>query len=382
MNLTYMDPKLDKEYRKESTEAVDWMLQIKSKDMSAEKRLEFENWLSKHPENRKQFNIINALWDSTQILKDDPFTAEVLNRRQIRAVCTPVEMNPVQTRGRSKIVKWAAIAATLLFAVAGVFLTHPYFGAEKFYYTATGEQQSIFLDDGSTIYLDSETNISVTFTPEKRHINMEKGRAVFSVAHDPARPFVVATGSINIRAIGTQFNVNKLNKTKVSVSVTEGKVQVTRQEGQSSLKSAPPIVPAAVEKNTEQLFRKGSSNKTQKSIEEKEASPVKIIAVGEKIIVDEQKNVYQINQIDLRYASSWREGRLYFNKAPLQDVLDEVNIYSRKKIVIGDNHLKDIKINMNFAIQDCKYFLRTLEDLIPIDYHAQSDNRIIITKRM
>ena len=87
MNIIYLDAKHDKKYRKESTEALNWLLQIKSGDMSAEKRDEFAAWLSGHPKNTEMFQHFNALWEATEILKTDRFTTKVLNRK--RALKTP-----------------------------------------------------------------------------------------------------------------------------------------------------------------------------------------------------------------------------------------------------------------------------------------------------
>ena len=208
---------------------------------------------------------------------------------------------------------------------------------------------------------------------------MEKGRAMFSVAHDPTRVFVVATGSINIQALGTKFNVDKLNQKKVSVVVTEGKVKVTKKEPDALL-GEKVLHPLGAERDA--VSEKQVMKRAGERIVEKNASNLEIITVGEKIIIHEQENSYQIKPVDIEYANTWRNGRLYFNQALLSDVLNEVNIYLKNKIVIGDSRLNNVKINMNFDIQDCKYFLSTLKDVVPIEYYTKSDNQIVISIKM
>jgi transmembrane sensor len=344
MNIIFLDAKHDKEYRKESTEALNWLLQLKSEDMSAENRDEFVAWLSGHPKNIEKFQHFNALWDATEILKTDSFTNKVLNRRRARRIPTHAIESSGHPHDRSFKTSWLSVAAVILLIVTGVFFTQHHLDSEEIYNTATGEHRSILLNDGSIIHLAPETKISVFFTPEQRHFTMEKGKALFSVAYDPDRPIVVSTDTLYIRAIGTEFLVNRLNREKLSVSVTEGKVEIA--------------------KKTTDDFRGR-----------------KIIDMGETVIVNEQKSTYQVKPVDIAQATSWQEGRLYFSRALLPDVICEVNRYLKKKIVIGDIRLDTVEINMNFDIKHCKYFLRTLHDGVPIDYHTNTYGQIVIIKR-
>lgn len=344
MNIIYLDAKHDKKHRKESTEALNWLLQIKSGAMSAEKRSEFAAWLSGHPKNAEKFQHFNALWEATEVLKTDRFTTKVLNKRRARRTPSNAIESPESPRGRSFITRWWSVAALILLIVTGVFFAQYSLDSEKIYRTATGEHRSIYLNDGSIIHLAAETKIRVFFTPKQRHFTMEEGKALFSVANDPDRPFVVSTDTLLIRAIGTKFLVNRLHRAKLSVSVTEGKVQITR--------------------------------KTTDNIRGKE-----IIDTGQTVIVNEQKNTYQVEPVDITQVTSWQNGRLYFSKALLPDVICEVNRYLEKKIVIGDTRLDTVEINMNFDIEHCKYFLSTLHDSVPIDYHTNTYDQIVIKKR-
>ena len=370
MSITYIKPKFDKKYRKESAEAVDWLLLLKSGEMGADQRHEFENWLLENPENAEQFKLINALWDSTRIMKDDPFTVSVLKGESVRNndIDSDPNTKPADHK-RKTIAKAVALAAMVLIAVVSVLIGRNYLGSEKVYYTSTGEQKSVFLDDGSVIQLDSETKVMVIFTRKQRQISMEKGRAVYSVAHDPGRPFIVDTGNMKIRAVGTKFDVSKLSKTKVSVSVTEGKVLVTSVDPMALL----------AEKVS---FQEDSAGQISRPVKKSDSSTMGIIAKGEKIVVNEQIKVYEIQPVDIKNVSSWSRGRLYFKRTELQDVLDEVNIYLNKKIVIGDSSLKGVEIDMNFDIRDCQYFLSTLKKVVPVESQLGSGNRIIITKAL
>lgn len=385
MNLIYMKPKFDKKHRGKSAEAVDWLLLLKSGEMSEQQRREFENWLSEDPENADQFKFINAVWDSTGIIKDDPFTVNVLGGEPDRGKGIDIDRHTRPAPNKTKTGAIAvAIAAMLLIAVVGILIGRSNPGPGNIYYTSTGEQKSVLLADGSVVQLDSETKITVLFSGEQRQISMKKGRAVFSVSHDPDRPFTVNTGNIKIRAVGTKFDVKNLSRIKVSVSVIEGKVLVTRTDPvellaeRTSLRrdSRPGILPG------NGIVQGTTTGQVHPIGKNPESATIETIAKGEEIIVDEQKKMYRIQPVDMKNISSWHRGRLYFKGTALQDVLDEVNIYLNKKIVIGDNSLKDVKIDMNFAIRDCPYFLNTLKKVVAVKSRSDGNNTIVITKAL
>src|SRR5258708_14766281 len=93
------------------------------------------------------------------------------------------------------------------------------------YITALGEQRSIQFADGSTVELNSRSKISVKYSQQESDVDLLEGQAVFHVAHDVSRPFIVAVGATRVRAVGTQFDVYKKSNGTV-VTVVEGRVAV------------------------------------------------------------------------------------------------------------------------------------------------------------
>lgn len=81
------------------------------------------------------------------------------------------------------------------------------------------------LPDGTTIELNRGADVAVLYTPGERRVRLERGEAHFMVAKNPARPFIVSARGVDIRAVGTAFNV-RLDHAAVDVLVTEGKVEV------------------------------------------------------------------------------------------------------------------------------------------------------------
>ncbi len=184
--------------------------------------------------------------------------------------------------------------------------------------------------------------------PDKnfRQFELVKGRALFTVAHDPTRPFIVNAGELTIRAIGTAFNVYKTIEDRVLISVSEGKVQINRkQEPMPSPKPVETPVPIEVSKPEQPLLASKSD-------------PVRhfsgnIIVPGQEVVVDVKKEEYKVR---------------------------EVNRYLDQQIVIGDDRLKEIPVTMNFYLAHRKNFLKTLKLAIPINSWTIDGERILIVK--
>ena len=101
-----------------------------------------------------------------------------------------------------------------------------------------GGKQSVHLKDGSSVELDSGACIVPEFSRTRRVIILESGEAIFQAARDPLRPFVVETGPIAVRALGTEFDVYRKELT-TRVSVIDGSVQVSSRGPVSSINTEP-----------------------------------------------------------------------------------------------------------------------------------------------
>jgi transmembrane sensor len=115
----------------------------------------------------------------------------------------------------------SAVAAAMIGAV-GLRLT----GATR-YGTRLGEVRVVTLKDGSVITLNTSSSIRVDMGSARRLVALEAGEALFDVASDPARPFIVEAGDAAVRAVGTSFAVRRFGSAPVEVVVREGLVEVT-----------------------------------------------------------------------------------------------------------------------------------------------------------
>src|SRR6202012_5616302 len=96
----------------------------------------------------------------------------------------------------------------------------------KVYETDVGEQKHVALNDGSQLFLDAKTRISVSFSDTERTVDMQYGRANFRVAPDMKRTFVVQAAERRIVATRCNFDVR----------CDDGKVQVVLIHGEADVK--------------------------------------------------------------------------------------------------------------------------------------------------
>jgi len=363
----------EKKYKKGTQqafrEAKDWFIRIKSVPLSPEERAQFRDWLNEHPSHKAEFDMASALWDRADVLNDHPLITKELikdaqgeDRSQKRKWCY-----------RFPVLKSAAVMLTAILVIGGIWFSQKDLPSKQVYQTATGVLKTIQLADGSTVNLDTDTLISATLSKDLRQIELEKGRALFSVAHDSSRPFVVSAGQYVIRALGTEFNVYKEQTGKVTVSVTQGRIEINQlanlpEPDAETVSESPVTTPESEQKIvTPQKIKKPGLAKA-------------VIVSGQEIIADGPKTTYEIKSVDVENVKAWQRGRLYFHKTPLEDVVREVNRYLDRKIVIGDDRLKDLHITMNFLLAHRSAFAQALEKAIPITSQQNADSQIILLK--
>ena len=331
-------------------EACAWFVECRAGDLDDVGRREFDRWLRKSPEHLSSYIEIAAIWNEGPLLDLDgkwsvdkliehahdagndnvvalpgtglsttnTVSAEEAPRTESAQASTAVRtrqkaMRKTWISGRRRFVIAASIAVlTILGAALGVLEF-----SSPIYATALGEQRSIQFEDGSTVELNSRSKIRVKYSKQERDVELLEGQALFHVAHDAARPFIVAAGPTRVRAVGTQFDVYKKSNGTV-VTVVEGRVAVY---------SAP-----------QGLLRETSGS-----------APT--LAAGEQVTVTADAAQKTANP-NIAGATAWRERRIVFDSATLSDVAEEFNRYNQRKLVIEDPELYGFHISGIFSSSD------------------------------
>ncbi len=265
-------------------EALDWIFALDRSPGDQGVMAGLQDWLGRQPENARAWAEARSIWDIAPRLAE---VAPVLVAPVLAVPAEPVRPGLRPSRRRWLVGGGLALAAGL----AGVSLAPLARRLGADFATGVGERRDIALPDGSRVLLNTDSTLSVDFTAGRRLVTLSRGEAFFTVARDPARPFVVAAATARAEALGTAFGV-RLDTAAVDVAVATGLVGL----GNAQLKA-------------------GESGRFD-------------LATGV---------VTKGGGVDLSLA--WRQGQLVVDRWPVTRVLDELGRYHQGRILLRDGDL-------------------------------------------
>lgn len=302
-------------------QASEWLVRFSEAEVDAEARQAFTDWLRTSPEHVLAYLRVSAFWhDAALIDKANRGDIDGLVERALQ------ESNVVSLKDAGRVAapseiserrapasrRWS-IAAVLAIVCVGMFATLQFHGGQT-YATGVGELRTVTLADGSKIELNARSRIKVRLSDARRDIELLEGQALFSVAKDAARPFIVRSGNTDVKAVGTQFDVNRKPGGTV-VTVFEGSVAVTQAEVERATNTS-----AAV------------------------TAPRVLLSPGDQVTATAH-TIMPAQKANLAAATAWTEGLLMFDSAPLSEVVQEFNRHNLKPMVITDDRLLDVRIS-------------------------------------
>lgn len=326
-----------------------WFARLMAPDCSLREREQFEAWLRQSPENAMAYEETKALWDSLGGLDEDesigPYAVSALEPgvdaemdRWARASDSP----RTPTSPRSKVI-WlplvAGVAALLIVAVGALPLLRPQVPATPF--LATAAIRDVRLADGSNVQLDLETSVSVRIGPANRDVELNFGRAMFEVAHDASRPFVVDAGAGRITALGTQFQVQRQGES-ISVTLLEGSVGIDSAEG--------------------------GRHRTLR------------LVPGQQASYAPNTKSWTVATVDSAALTSWSDGFHVFSATRLSDAIAEVNRYSKVQLKLADPELSGLRLSGSFKLGKGEVIADALPYVIPVKVERRAD-MVIVSKR-
>ena len=200
-------------------EALAWLVKLHSGRASEEDRRRCQAWQASSPAHRIAYQEAEVLWRDVGRVRSAPGFA-------------PIASSPPPPRRfngwlRSSWKPWTA-AACILLALGALWVEHDLqwiSSAMADYRTGVGERRVVTLEDGSAIHLNTNSAVNITLSKDRRDLHLLRGEASFIVARDPARPFVVKSGTILTRALGTAFAIRQ-HSGLTTVTVIEHSVRL------------------------------------------------------------------------------------------------------------------------------------------------------------
>jgi transmembrane sensor len=199
--------------------------------------------------------------------------------------------------------------------------------------TAIAVERDVALADGSRVALGGASELHTRFARDLRQVELARGEAYFEVAHDAARPFVVAAGAVSIRAVGTAFNVRRTGE-RVTIAVTEGRVRITGSERDSIVRASG-------------------------------ADALEAVA-GQQVSYDPRASGLAVVGISPAQATSWRDHRLEFVNEPLDVVVANINRYSTRPLRIADAQVETLTFTGTVRPDALDGWLRALGRILPV----------------
>lgn len=301
--------------------AVDWFLRRQEDGLDGPSRAAFEAWLSADPNHAAAYARVEAVWAA-------PAFVEALEGHGRGKSGRSLSMGMVM-RMAASIALLTLIGAGAL-RLAGIPLRLP-----SDYATHVGDLETARLTDGTKLVLDSDTAVDLAYSRDERHIELRDGRAYFDVGQD-RRPFRVTVNGIAIRDIGTRFSVER-DGDLVRVAVQDGEVA---------------------------LFAHGGKESGQH------------LRVGQVGGYDHGYIPVRAVPIDISFA--WLDHRLFFEQAPLGQVVEQLRRYHRGWIVIADAKLATIRISGGYDTRDVSAAAEDIARLSGASLIRVSDRLLIL----
>ena len=364
-----------------SEEAAQWVVEFRTGEIDETGRRQFDAWMRSSPEHLRAFLEIAAIWNEGSGLDaSHELDVETLALRARAADnVVPIDMPATQAcrdeRTPSSLVParplapgrpgsfYRRIAVAVSIAVTAVGLLWWESLRATTYTTAVGEQQTFTLPDGSTVELDSRSAIRLRFRTNERDIDLMEGQALFHVAKDRTRPFVVASNGTRVRAVGTQFDVYQKPEGTV-VTVVEGRVAVTTTAFESKGAAggySDPRVGAPSDSQTSLAIPGGA-----------------LLSAGEQVTLIAQVVPKPI-QTNVAAATAWTQHQLVLDSARLIDVAAEFNRYSTRKLVVDDSSDRPLLLSGVFST-DPDFLIRYLRARSDVSVKESSSEVRIVRK--
>jgi len=311
-------------------EAAEWLTRLQRPEVEETDWLAFDAWLAQ-PGAAQAYDAIQAVDE------------EIIDQAaRVRGQLT----QPKRAAGKPAFFlgwRWlgglgaagAAAAVALTVAPWGELLP----ASDTLYSTAKGENRAIQLADGSHVDLNTDSHLSVRLDSDARRVTVHDGQALFDVAHDAARPFLITVGDETVRVVGTKFDVRRRDGL-MTVTVLRGLVEVATDDEDAPVRLRPGQMLEHVE---------GASGVTVRSVKAEDQA-------------------------------GWRSGRLIYRDEPLTRIVGDLNHYFDRPLRLEGENTAKLRFSGVLIVDSQDAMVRRLTSLMPISA-TPSDDSIVLRGR-
>jgi len=315
-------------------EAAYWCSVWAAGRLSDEDMRNFSDWMQASADNAQAFSRVSMAWSALPEFREPDVSIE------------PAVVTKTGAGNRRMFQGFAAGVVCLVVLVAAATLL----ANKPMHYV--GDRHAIrvvALQDGSTLTLDAAAEVEVKYTNGERQLQLKAGRAEFAVAKDPRRPFVVLIDDRAVKAVGTEFSIDR-GADRTTVDLIEGRLQAFDNVNQRSA-----------------FDDLRSSN----------AVPDSTIAAGQRITWVQGTEKGVVADASMKAARGWAMGQLVFEDTPLRDAVAIINRYGERQIRLGMGVDGALPISGIFKAGDSRTFLDAVRAVGGLSY-TEDDNGYIL----
>jgi len=304
-------------------------------------------WLQAHPENARAFELATDVWEESE---------------KLRSVAPFRPLKHVEHRPRAGGVMLAAVACMLTLAVIGI-IWFQYVGVVA---TAVGEQRQLVLDDGTRVFLNTDTRIVVKYDEKARRVELRRGEALFNVAKRSDWPFIVVAGDRQVRAVGTSFVVRR-DAQRLAVTLVEGSVLVS------------PVLPAAPAPVQPKIDAPAAIEQTPAVTSEGRSGDAFRLEAGQRLTFNTGASA-RLDTPSIDKTTAWRRGQVILDDTPLQTAIAEMNRYNEAKLIVTDPEAASLPINGLFQAGDSRHFANAVAQAYGLTVITRGDEIVLSGK--
>lgn len=324
--------------------AARWTVR-RDRGLSSAEAIEFELWLAADPRHAAAMQRSAAAWS--------------LLDRVPESVAAPVFAAARRRRSfwrRSLLVgSIAAAAAVTLVAYRSSRSRGNNSPAAFAVATAVSSPRQLTLPDGTVVQLNAGSEVIEQFTAAERRVTLARGEAHFAVTRNPARPFLVHAGNLEVCAVGTAFNV-RLQSSSVDVLVTEGVVQLDRRSAHAPEENSLPAIPLL--------------NSGQRAV---------VPLVPERSAVDIV--VTNPSPEEITRSLAWQAPLLRLGGATLAELVLEFQRRSGQRVILADPALGSLRVGGRFRGDDLAGFTHLLATTLDLEVDHAADGTLVLRKK-
>lgn len=322
--------------------ASDWTIRREA-GLSAAEAAEFERWRAADPRHEAALNRLAQVW---------AMLARPRHAGRGHEMARALAARARRRRRRATLGVVVAAAGIFVGAFSWQAARAPHATAPETAQLVRPEKQ--ILPDGGTVELKPGAEISVDYTGEWRRVVLRHGEALFHVAENKARPFVVTAGGVDVRAVGTAFLVS-MDAREVDVVVTHGVVAVERPLSAETASS--------------------DQNETAPAPAPRFAT---LVEAGSRVTIDVTPTpaapaVMAVSAAEMKERLAWCGPRVEFNDTALGDAVALMNRHSKLQLVIDDARLARLPVNGLFRVDNTETLVRLLESSFGVRAERSGD---------